>query len=326
MKLNPRLRARFEKMHEEETRLSRRQKEEIVALLPSSQVKFDEPLSFHSSMGVGGPAECFIVPSNIEELKKLLGWATEQNIEYRFLGGGSNVLVRDGGVKGLIIKLGTGFDFVEEVQSSNQDVLVKVGAAYGTARFLAWSRDRGYAGFERLAGVWGTLGGNLLTNAGTNLGTISDLIEEVTIVTREMKELTIKKSALKFEYRSLKLPRTAAVVSAVLKLAKSTPDEVALAIEKQMTKRGETQPIDQKSLGCVFKNPGKTAAGFLIEDAGLKGVRVGGARVSSVHANFIVNEGSATAKDVVVLINLVRERVREQTGLSLETEVEIIGK
>ena len=276
-------------------------------------------------MGVGGAVEAYIVAEDVDELKKAISWAVERDVEFRMWGGGSNTLVRDGGLRGLAISLGKGFDFTTVERSSDGDVFVSIGAATPTAKLVRWASEEGLSGLERLAGCYGTLGGNVLTNAGTDIGAIGDLVEELTVVDREGRELTMKRSALRFEYRSLKLPRTMAIVRALLKLSKSTSDEVTAKVAERMVHREETQPTGVRSLGCVFKNPEKPAAAVLIEEAGLKGVRIGGARVSSIHANFIINEGKATARDIVVLMNLMRERVKDQSGIVLESEIEIVG-
>lgn len=295
-------------------------------LCPQGQVLFDEPMSRHSSMGVGGPAEAFFVADSVGELKSAVAWAMDRAIDYRFWGGGSNMLVRDGGLRGMAIKLGGGFDFVKFERGDDGEAFVSAGAATPTRKFVEWCAGEGLAGIEALAGCWGTVGGNLLTNAGTDAGSMADFVEEITVVDREGRELTMKRAALKFEYRELKLPKTMAVVRALFKFRRSNPEEVKAAVVERMAGREETQPTGVRSLGCVFKNPEKPAAGVLIDEAGLKGIRIGGARVSSVHANFIINEGKATARDVCVLMSLIRERVKEQTGIVLEPEIEVVGE
>lgn len=324
--MNPRLRARFERQNEEELRMTRRQRDELARLLPEGRVRFDELMSLHTSIGIGGPAEAFVEAENIETLKKVMEWALAEKLDWRFFGGGSNTLVRDGGLRGLVIKLAGEFNSMSVERESGGEVFVTVKAATPTQKFVRWCSENGFSGAEKLAGIWGTVGGNIATNAGNDAGAASDLVEEITIVTRDLRELTMKKSALKFEYRGLKIPSTSVIVRALLKFKKTSPEEVAGLIDAHMKKREATQPVGQKSLGCIFRNPGKTPAGVLIEEAGLKGVRVGGARVSPVHANFIVNEGRASARDVSVLVSLIRERVKENTGITLETEIEIIGK
>lgn len=306
--------------------MTRRQRDELMGLLPEGRVRFDEPMSLLSSIGAGGPAEAFVEVENIETLKKIIEWAASEKLDWRFMGGGSNTLVRDGGLRGLAVKLAGEFDSMAVERELGDQVFVTVGAAVSTQKFVRWCGEKGLLGAEKLAGIWGTVGGNLATNAGNDAGSVSDLVEEITIVNRDLREITMKKSALRFEYRSFKIPGTAAIVRALFKFKKSEAAEVQNLIDTHMKKREDSQPVGQKSLGCIFRNPGKTPAGVLIEEAGLKGVRVGGARVSTVHANFIVNEGRASARDITVLVSLIRERVKENTGIILETEIEIIGR
>lgn len=309
-----------------ELRMTRDQREELNLCLPLGRVSFDEPMSRHSTMGVGGPAEAFVCVEDVDELKRVIGWASEHRIDYRFWGGGSNTLVRDGGLRGITIKLGRCFDGALAEMSNGDDVFVRVGAGQATKGFVRWAIDEGLLGLHILAGVWGSVGGNLITNAGTRLGSIGDVVEEITLVDRGCRELTLKRKALRFEYRSLKLPRTQAVTSCLLRLRRSTKEEVGAMIGEILRQREASQPVGVKSLGCIFKNPGKVSAGLLIEDAGLKGVRVGGARVSPKHANFIINENNATARDITVLMGLIRERVKEQSSITLETEISVVGE
>jgi len=301
------------------------QREALKALLPEGQVLFDEPMSRHSPIGVGGPAEAYVEVADEQELKCIMEWADERGTDYRFWGAGSNTLVRDKGLGGLVIHLGKGFDHVVVEREDADCVYVSVGAAVSTPRLVRWCTDNGLSGVEPLAGIPGTVGGNILTNAGTSTGRISDVVEEMTMVNRERRVLTFRKAALRFEYRQLRLPRTAAVIRVLLRLKRDDPHAVSGRVQEVMKGRQDSQPQGVKSLGCVFRNPGKTSAGMLIEDAGLKGVRVGGARISTVHANFIVNENSATSKDILVLMNLVRDRVKEQAGISLEPEIVVVG-
>lgn len=324
--MNPRLRARFERRREEAVRLTREQKDELAEIVAGGRVLFDEPLKNHSSIGIGGPAEVFVVIENIDGLKNVVQWALERNVEYRFWGGGSNVLVRDGGLNGLVIKLGESFNSVAIDRVIDDDVYVTASAATPTKKLVSFCIENSLAGMSALAGIWGTVGGNLMTNAGTHKGAIGDFVEELTIVDKNCRELTMKKGALNFSYRSLRLPKTAAIVRALFKFKRAEKGAAIKEVNEILERRKTSQPVDVKSLGCIFKNPGKSFAGMLVEDAGLKGVRVGQARVSQIHGNFIVNEGNATARDVVVLINLIRERVKEQTGIVLETEIEITGK
>lgn len=324
--MNPRVRARFERQREMSLRMTREQKAELLRLVQRGEVRFDEPLARHCAMGVGGPAEAFVIVESIEELCGLIRWAMDQTIDLRMWGGGSNTLARNGGVRGLVVKLGEGFSGVELGQDLGNQAVVRAGAATPTAQLTRWCAEHGFSGLECLSGCYGTVGGNLLMNAGMPEGSIGDVVEEVTVIDREGREVSLKRSALRFEYRSLKIPRTMALIRGLFRLRRASPEEVQSAMEKLLVRREETQPTGSRSLGCVFRNLDAAPAGKLIEEAGLKGVRVGGARVSALHANFIINEGRATARDVEILINLIRERVKDQTGISLEPEIVIVGE
>lgn len=292
-----------------------------MALLPADRARFDEPLSAHSPIGVGGAAEAFVIVEGMEELRGAIAWAMEHAVDYRFWGGGSRTLARDGGVRGLTIALGSAFREIRVERTSGEEHFVQVGAATTVARFIDWSVEKEMAGAEILLGCRGTIGGALIAGAGTAGRSASDLVQEITVVDREGRELSMKRAALRIEDGRLKLPRTMVIVRALFKLVRGSPEE----IRAQIAARREVSPVDEACLCDVFRNPGKVPAAMLIEDAGLKGVRVGGARVSLADANRIVGEGRATARDAIVLMNLIRERVKEQTGVALELRVEVIG-
>ncbi len=294
-------------------------------------VRFDEMLSNHSTMKVGGPADIFVSPLDMETLKNIMGWATDREISYMFLGAGSDTLIRDGGFKGLVIHLEKGWEEMAISHESAENIFVSAGAGVSTGALVRFAKENGLKGVEGLAGIPGSVGGNVMTNAGTSLGWISEIIEEITVVDRQRRELTMKRKALEFSYRRLKLPRSTAVVKALLKLGRDEPAAIKARMTELLEKRRATQPHGQPTLGCVFKNPQKDAgskmsAGALIEEAGLKGVRVGRARVSEVHGNFIINEGGATAKDIEVLMGLVKERIKEKFSLVLEAEIHVVGE
>lgn len=314
--------------------ITRPQKEKVLELT-NGDVLFDEPLAGHSTIRIGGPGDALVRPRDNDSLKKIIGFAVEQEIPYMFLGAGSNTLIRDKGVRGLIINFADGFKQLEVIQETPEEIVILAGAGLHTGNLVKFASDNGLGGVEGLTGIPGVVGGNILTNAGTAWGCMADVIEEITVVDRQLKQLCIKRKALEFSYRSLRLPRSTAVINAVLKLKRDDKGAVAGRINEIWEKRKSTQPYNFPTLGCVFKNPADSkeqkgvrfdGAGALIDDAGLKGVRVGRARVSELHANFIVNEGGATARDVEVLIGLVKEQVKQKFGVSLETEIKITGE
>lgn len=310
--------------------LSSVQKNELVAIALDG-VRFDERMAPHSTIRIGGPVDAFVLPRDIETLKSVMRWAVESEIPHLFLGWGSDTLVRDGGVRGVVINTAQGFKRIEIACESGDDVFVTAESGVSTSTLVHFATENSLSGVEGLAGIPGTVGGNIITNAGTSLGSISDVVDEITIVDRQLKELTIKRKALEFSYRRLKLPRSTAVIRTLLKLRRGNCQEIKQKIGVFLEKRRQTQPVGVLTLGCIFKNPQKdgkksSSAGGLIDEAGLKEIRVGKARVSDVHANFIINEGGATARDVEVLIGLIRERVKEKFGILLEPEIHVVGE
>lgn len=273
-------------------------------------------MSAHSPIGIGGPAEAFVIAGGVEELRRVIGWAMENAVDYRFHGSGSHTIVRDGGLRGLVIALGETFQAIEEERVSGEEHYVQVGAAVPVSRLLAWCAENGMTGLDALAGCRGTIGGTLLTNAGVACDALADLVSEITVVNREGRELTMKRAAFRAEEGRLRLPRTMAIVRALFLLRREGSDAPRAV-------RSEEQ--EEASLDNIFRNPGRTAAEILIEETGFSGVRVGGVRVAPAHANRIIGEGRAMARDAIILMNLIRERVREQTGTALELNIEIVG-
>jgi len=305
--------------------LNNETKEQMQELL-TGEVLFAEPLSGHSTIKVGGEAETFASPANIDELVSLLKFSKENKIPTFILGVGSNVLFRDGGFNGLVIsttKL-TNFSLVEKNEDS-----VKINAESGvTIRDLVnFSLEEGVLGLDVLAGIPGTIGGAIAMNAGTKNGVVSDALVEVEAVDKGGRFYTWPKDKIEFKYRSTKFPRSCALTLAQFSLKKTAKEEVEGKVRGLRDARLETQPLKWPTLGSIFKNPDKgPAAGVLIDEAGLKGVRVGGARISNEHANWIINENNASSKDIEVLIHLVREKVKEKSDVTLETEIVVVGE
>jgi UDP-N-acetylmuramate dehydrogenase len=324
MALNPRLRARLERESEQERRLTREQKDEMAALLPEGAVLFDEPTALHSVVRAGGPVEAFVTARDVDDLKRVLEWADTHSVEYRFWGVGAFTLVRDGGLSGIIIKLGNSFREIAVEGTGGDDVFVSVGAAAKTRELLNFARAEGLAGAERLTGAQGTVAGLLCAASIPRDFVLEGMIEELTMVTRDMRELTLRGSGLRFEDGRLRIPRTAAVTKLLLKFRKSTTEEVSRALEEGFK---SAQPSDeQPHYSFAFESPCKTKAADLIDDAGLLGVRVGGARISTVKGDSIVNESEAKARDVAILISLVRDHVKQDMGVVLTATIDVVGE
>ena len=277
------------------------------------------PLGKATTFGIGGPAEMLARPRSVEELGRLLAAAAAGGLEVRILGGGSNLLVADEGVKGLVVRLaGKAFASVEQLPGG-----MSVGAGVPLARLVREAASAGLSGVESLAGIPGSVGGALIMNAGGKYGCIGDVVEEVRALGRDGRIVRLRREGCGFGYRSSRLRETI-VTGCRLAL---TPDQPAAVAERTRGVRAEkrrSQPLGQPSAGCVFKNPGpELPAGRLIDELGFKGRRVGRAMVSELHANYIVNAGGARCGEVLELIDAIREAASRAKGVELELEVEL---
>lgn len=320
---SPRLKARFEKMNEEEARLTREQKDALVALLPEGQVSLDADFGKKTSFGAGGMADAIATVNGIEELKKVLTFAVERNCEYTFFGTGTKTLVRDGGFGGIVIALGEGFSELT-AEESGEEVVVTAASKVLVRDLLSLCSEKGYSGAEWLASFGGTIGGSLVSGVSKISNSLGEIVEEITVAMKDGRELTLKGKGLKSDESKLRVPRTAATTKVVLKLKKSTVEDVAANIANEM-KNVSTDDC-AGAIRNVFENIGKVRAVECVEDAGLNGVRVGGARVSRTDANCIVNEGNAKAKDISVLMEMIKDRVKQSQGVQLEPAINIIGE
>ena len=278
----------------------------------------DEPLAPYTWMKIGGPAQYFIEPRTVEELTAVVSVCHAEQIPIRLLGSGSNLLIRDEGVSGVVIRLtGDEFSYIEV-----EGTTVRSGAAALLSQLIASSVREGLSGLETLAGIPGTVGGALHGNSGGSSGDISQFVHSVTVLTAKGEQFTRTDDELTFGYR-LSSINELAVLSAVFHLQQDDPDEIVRRMRKQWIMKKATQPLTFQSAGCIFKNPRGLSAGALIEQSGLKGTRMGAAEISDRHANFIVTHEEAVFKDVFSLIDLARTKVAEQFGADLELEIEI---
>jgi UDP-N-acetylmuramate dehydrogenase len=277
-----------------------------------------ELLGPHTWFGLGGPVEYFAEPNTVEELAALVRRSKEENIQIRLLGGGSNLLIRDEGVKGIVVRLSA--PVFSDIHASKGILSVGGGARLGHA--ISTAVREGLGGLESLVGIPGTIGGALHGNAGSQAGDIGQWTSRATVMTRAGEILTREKSDLVFSDRQSSLDELV-ILNAEFSLEAEDPVELTKKMQKQWIIKKSSQPMGHQSTGCIFKNPRGVDAGMLIEQAGLKGSRIGGAEVNDRHANFIVTEPDATSKDVLQLIDLVREKVFERLGVELELELEI---
>ncbi len=278
----------------------------------------DEPLSRHTTMRIGGPADLWVKPRTVTSALQILSFCQRESVPHMVLGSGSNVLVSDAGYRGVVINLSSCFCRYKRVEDG-----VRCGSGMmlpGLVRRLA---KEGLSGLEWAVGIPGTVGGAVATNAGAHGMDTSQFLKRLVVMT-EGERRVLSKNAIPFSYRTAGL--VGVVIEVELLLQEDSPERIHGAIDRYMDMRSKTQPIREHTAGCVFKNPPGDSAGRIIDSVGLKGTSVGGATVSELHANFIVNRGSATAADVVSLIERVRERVMEETGTQLELEIELVGE
>ena len=284
------------------------------------RVRASEPLARHTSYRIGGPADLLARPDTVDELGIVLREASAASVGVTLLGGGSNVLIGDGGMRGVVVKLGRGFRRVEWKPDG-----VRTGAAVQLGRLARESAVRGLAGLEHAEGIPGTVGGALFMNAGAYGGDIAGTAEAVDGLDASGSPLRLGRDTLAFTYRRAHLPAGFVVTAVSFGLRPEEPAAVRARLDVVRTRRVASQPQGQPNAGSIFKNPPGDHAGRLIEAAGLKGRRVGGARLSERHANFIVNDGRARAVDVQVLMAIAQRAVWERSGVWLEPEVRLVG-
>lgn len=281
-------------------------------------VRQAEPLAPHTWLQLGGPAEFFAEPRTVDELQGLVRRCLEEAWPVRLLGGGSNVLVRDEGVPGMVIRL---------AEAAFADIQVAAGrvTAGGAAKLghvISSAVREGLSGLEALVGIPGTIGGALHGNAGSRGGDIGQWTRRATVMTRSGEIIERQRDELVFAYRESSLDELA-ILSAEFELEAEDPEELTKRMQQQWIVKKASQPLGHQSAGCIFKNPRGMSAGMLIDQAGLKGTRIGGAEVNDRHANFIVAEPGATSQDVLRLIELVRSRVADRIGIELELEIQV---
>lgn len=296
--------------------------EKFWNLLGNDRVLVDEPMKRHTTFRIGGPADFFLLPSTVDEVRGILEICREEELPYFILGNGSNLLVSDKGYRGVIIQLYRNFSNISvegnEICASSGALLSQIAAA---------ARNASLTGFEFAGGIPGTLGGAVFMNAGAYGGELKDVLKEAVVMTEQGEILTLPVEKLDMGYRTSRIKKAGyLVLEARLVLEQGDMDKIRDITKDLTEKRVSKQPLEYPSAGSTFKRPEGYFAGKLIMDAGLRGYQVGDAQVSEKHCGFVINKGNATAADVLTLIDNVREKVQEQFGVTLEPEVKFLGE
>ena len=276
------------------------------------------PLAKRTWYGLGGPAEYFIRPQTTEQLKKVVQRCTENGIRMYVMGFGSNLLIKDEGVRGAVIKLEA--EPFTHIEFHGQEVTAWAGAEL--SKLVLTCVEKGLSGVEALTGIPGSVGGAVRMNAGGNFGDFGAVVETVTLMDKGGKVFEKRKPELVFDYRQVNITAKF-ILNARLKLNAADPEQVLRTVKEIWIYKKNSQPLNTKNAGCIFKNPAGASAGALIDKAGLKGLRIGGAVVSDKHANFILAENGCTSRDVTNLIEIIKQKVKEQFDVELELEIEI---
>ena len=282
-------------------------------------LRLNEPMARHTSLAIGGPADYYVEISGEDELARVRRAVEAEKIPVFFVGAGSNLLVADRGIRALVIHLQGDFRRI-----AFDGETVSAGAAAWMPTLAKQAADQGLSGVESLIGVPGTVGGGLVMNAGTREGVLGDVTQSIDTLDAKGERVVLKRDDADFKYRHSRLEGLW-VTGAALRLKKSDRQTVATRIETLLQYRTRTQPLATSNCGSVFKNPPNGSAAQLIDQTGLKGYAVGGAQISERHANFIINRGRATARDVRNLIEHIQKRVLESAGVTLEPEVKMVG-
>jgi UDP-N-acetylmuramate dehydrogenase len=298
-------------------------------LLPLSgmikgEILYSVPMSAYTSFRVGGRVDYLAFPSDIQDLQEVLRRCNQQGVRYFVLGNGTNLLVRDGGIRGMAISLSRGFLRVEEVGGGPGENLILAEAGGPLGKLVEFSSEKGLTGLEFAAGIPGTVGGAIFMNAGAFKEEMKGVLHSVRLMDPEGNISEKGKNELRFSYRSLEVEKGEVILGAQFSLRPENGQRVKAKVEENIRWRKTKQPWDLPSAGSVFKNPVQGPAGRFVEEAGLKGSRIGDAQVSEQHANFIVNRGKARARDILTLVKIIREKVFKEKGVWLETEIQVV--
>ena len=294
----------------------------LEEILSKDSIKYNEPMKKHTTMRVGGPCDCMVEPSSIDEIQKIIEYAKKNNIKYYVIGNGSNLLVKDEGVHALIIKIANKFSGVE-VNGEH----IKAYSGCSVPKLSQIAKENSLSGLEFACGIPGSVGGGIRMNAGAYGSEMVNVVEKVGFLDEDGKLNEIDGKDANFTYRHsmfVENPKYI-VVYAIYKLQKGNKEEISRVMEENMNSRKQKQPIEYPNFGSVFKRPEGYFVGKLVDECGLKGYKIGGAQVSTKHSGFMINTGDATCKDVLDLIEYVKEKVYEKFNVKLQEEVVILG-
>lgn len=296
--------------------------EKLFTIIDEAKIRKDEPMRTHTTFRVGGPADYFVTPETDEEIAEVIRACREYEIPYYIVGNGSNLLVGDKGFRGVVIQI---FKSMNRITVDGESLKAQAGC--GLAQIANAALEAGLAGFEFAAGIPGTLGGAVVMNAGAYGGEMKDILVSVTVLTKDGEKKVLSVDELKLGYRTSIIPENEYIVlGAEIQLKAGDRTEIKARMDELREQRVSKQPLEYPSAGSTFKRPEGYFAGKLIQDAGLKGYTVGGARVSEKHSGFVINVGGATASDIQELMARVTEIVKDQAGVTLEPEVKRIGE
>ena len=295
---------------------------ELLNILDEENIKVDEPMKKHISFKVGGPADFLVKPKTEEELRNVVEFAKKENVPFIVIGNGSNLLVKDGGIRGIVIELSDNFN--------NYEIDGNIIKAQSGALLAIIGRNamkNSLTGFEFAAGIRGTLGGALAMNAGAYGGEMKQVVKTVRLMDRDGNIFELSNEEMKFEYRrSLLTTKDYIVLSAVIELQPGNVEEIKEIMADYSNRRSTKQPLNFPSAGSTFKRPEGHFAAKLIDDCGLRGLNLRGAQVSDKHCGFVINSGGAAAKDILDLMFIVKSTVNAKFGIMLEEEVKILGE
>ena len=292
--------------------------------LNTSKIYFDEPMNKHTTFKIGGPAEVFIKVRDVEDLKQILKFKNENNITLTVIGNGSNILVSDKGINGIVAKI----EIKKfEIKQEEENIEITVGSGNKNIEIAQNLLKNDISGFEELSGIPGTIGGAIRMNAGAHGKEIKDILKSVIVLDFDGNIKTMENNELQFQYRNSILSKEKLIVlEATFSLQKGVKEEIQNKINEYQNWRKEKQPLEFPNAGSTFKRGDGFITAQLIDQCGLKGYNIGGAEVSTKHAGFIVNKGNATAKDVIELTNYIKEKVYEKFQKNIELEIEVLGE